>query len=182
MNGFNVARHQLSHHKYALFWFEIACLQSTQIAKLLWPKSSNFGTFIQPTYRMEWWHLGGQLLLPRSGPQASCMSTKKKTDKPKLAHIQNTHTWEQRIFTKKGPHLIWDIWAILAILHVGHFRLTYILSGPGEGQQCHITAWNGPLPYAILTQSLKERKHFHPLVYLINLIQDSNNNSKAKRW
>lgn len=119
MNGFNVARHQPSHHKYVLFWFEIACLQSTQIAKLLWPKSSNFGTFIQPTYRMEWWHLGGPLLLPRSGPQASCMSTKNKPDKPELALIQNTHESTASLpkkariwFVIFGPYSVFYMWAI----------------------------------------------------------------------
>ena len=45
------------------------------------------------------------------------MSTKNKPDKPELAHIQNSHTQEHNIFTKKGPHLTWDIWAIFAILN-----------------------------------------------------------------
>ena len=93
--------------------------------------------------------MGDLLLFPRSGPQASRTSTKNKPDKPELAHIQNTHNWEHCIFTKKGPHLIWDIWAIFAILHVGHFRLTSILFGPEEGQRCCIVALSGPLLYTI---------------------------------
>ena len=97
------------------------------------PTTDTFGTFIRSTYHMDWWHLGSPPLIPRSGPQASRMSTKNKPDKAQLAHTQNTHTWEHCIFTKKGPHLIWDIWVIFAILHVGHFRLTFILCGPEEG-------------------------------------------------
>jgi len=56
---------------------------------------------------------------------------------------------EHRIFAKKGPHLLWDMWTIFAILQVGHFRHTSIWSGPEEGQQCRIIAWSGPHPLAI---------------------------------
>ena len=35
------------------------------------PTPYSFDTFMRPTYGVEWWHLGGLLLFPRSGPQAS---------------------------------------------------------------------------------------------------------------
>ena len=65
-----------------------------------------------------------------------------------------------RIFARQGPDLLWDIWALFGKLNVGHFWLTFILSGPEEGQQCRIIALSGPLPYAIWDPSWREVEEF----------------------
>lgn len=46
--------------------------------------------------------------------------------------------------TRAGPYMNWNLWHPLAIEQMGHFRLTFILSGLKEDHQCCIAAKSGP--------------------------------------
>ena len=65
---------------------------------------------------------------------------------------------EHRMFSKKGPHLFWDIWPTFAFFEIFFFYkwATSVWCGLQEGQKYHIFARSGPHPYAIWTARKKE--------------------------
>ena len=104
---------------------------NTQTAK------SHFWCFRPVTYHMEWSH-GSAPVIQIWGKASQSISVCQPTETRHSStgpHPEHTDLRATYLYQK---HFIWDIWAIFAILHVGHFRLTSIYSGLEEGQQCCI--------------------------------------------
>lgn len=92
----------------------------------IWSTENMPDTFIQLTYCKEWWYFGSSLLYAISGPQA-------QPHQPRMNQINKLC----HVFAKGGPHLIWDICAIIAILHVGHLvRPRRRPAEPHHGLKC----------------------------------------------
>lgn len=98
------------------------------------PITGTYNTFIRPTYGTKRWHFETAPLSARSGPRApTCQPTVAQSiEWVQLWKIQIVNDRMHCVLDIKGPRLFKNIWATIAIEHMGHLRLTSILYGPDK--------------------------------------------------